>query len=109
MRSYKIQIKVASSETVRSAGIGSLDLPLWILLDEDIETLELSNVIYAPDLNANLLSIDQLNESSFGVTLLPKESEIFDIKIGRHIAKINCVNNLYKVNVSCISGEIEEA
>jgi len=98
LKSHVIPIEVASGEKVKSVGMGPVDLPLQTS-DEDVEILELSNVIYAPDLNANLLSVDQLNESGYGVTLLPEGSEIFDISTGRHVAKIVRVNSLYKVIV----------
>ena len=50
-------------------------------------------------LNANLLSVDQLNEDGYGVTFLPEGSEIFDIRTRKHVAEIVRVNNLYKVIV----------
>ena len=61
--------------------------------------LGLAKVIYAPELNANLLSVDQLNEDGYGVALVPEGSEIFDFHAGRHVAKIIRANKLYKVVV----------
>ena len=98
LESYSIPIEVANGEMVRSTGIGSLALPLKTS-DNDVGTLGLAKVIYAPELNANLLSVDQLNEDGYGVALVPEGSEIFDLHTGRHVAKIIRANNLYKVVV----------
>jgi len=98
LQPYSIPIEVANGEMVKSTGRGFLELPLKTS-DNDIEMLELPKVIYAPELNANLLSVDQLNEDGYGVTLLPEGSEIFDIRTGKQVAKIIRANNLYKVVV----------
>jgi gag-polypeptide of LTR copia-type/Domain of unknown function (DUF4219) len=91
-----IPINVANGETVRSSGIGSLTLTLKTQ-EGDTEDFKLSKAIYAPELNANLLSVDQLNEDGYGVTLLPEGSEIFDLRTRKHVAEIARVSNLYKV------------
>jgi len=55
--------------------------PLTLALVKIQEDFKLSQAIYAPELNANLLTVDRLkNEDGYGVTLLPAGSEIFDLQ-----------------------------
>ena len=91
-----IPIEVANGEIVKSSGVGTLILPLKTQ-GGDVEDINFPNVICAPELNVNLLSVDQLNEEGYGVTLLPEGSEIFDLQTRKHVAEIIRVNKLYKV------------
>jgi hypothetical protein len=94
---YVAIIEIANGETLESEGIGVVDLPL-IQVNGKTTLLRLKNVVYAPQLKANLLSADQLNRENMGISLLPINSEIFDLKNRKRLGTISRLNNLYIVN-----------
>ena len=94
---YVTTIEVANGEILESEGIGVVDLPL-IQWNGKTTLLRLKNVVYAPQLKANLLSADQLNRENMGISLLPINSEIIDLQNKKRLGTISRLNNLYIVN-----------
>jgi reverse transcriptase-like protein len=60
--------------------------------------LRLKNVVYAPQLKANLLSADRLNKENMGISLLPINGEIIDLQNKKRLGAICRLNNIYIVN-----------
>src|ERR1700722_1371420 len=94
---YIAIIEIANGEVLESEGIGVVDLPL-IQWNGKTTLLRLKNVVYAPQLKANLLSADQLNRENMGISLLPINSEIIDLQNKKRLGTISRLNNLYIVN-----------
>jgi len=92
-----VVFEVANGEVLESEGIGVVDLPL-IQWNGKTTLLRLKNVVYAPQLKANLLSADQLNRENMGISLLPINSEIIDLQNKKRLGTICRLNNLYIVN-----------
>jgi Reverse transcriptase (RNA-dependent DNA polymerase)/gag-polypeptide of LTR copia-type/GAG-pre-integrase domain len=100
---YVTTIEVANGDLLESEGIGTVDLPV-VQSNGKVTLLRLKEVIYAPKLNANLLSADQLNKDNIGLTLLPHGSEIVDGTTRKHLGAICRLNNLYIVNTRLEGG-----
>ncbi|GBL79312.1 hypothetical protein AVEN_129350-1 [Araneus ventricosus] len=75
LRSYTSMVEDANSEKVEVTGVCDI-VPSLHEDDEDPRNITLSNVLYAPKLGGNLLSIGRIEENGFKVEFLNGEAEV---------------------------------
>lgn len=93
------RIKIANGDFIPIKGFGSVR----ILFRTDCETiaLNLSNVVYVPDLDVNLLSVNELNKEKYSVLF---EKSICKIKVGKEFVTLaHFTNNNFLVNEDSIN------
>lgn len=92
-RSYRERIKVANGQLVDAVGRGTIEMKL-LNKSGKITNVKMENVLYAPDLKGNFISVGKLAKSGFTVTFNKK---FFEIKYGeKEVAYGEICGNLYK-------------
>lgn len=95
--SYQGEIEVASGELVKVNGIGRGKLTL-IDNSGSINTAEATEVLYAPKMTGNLLSVSSLVKMGFNVVF---QTGLCEIKFGnKQVAVADSVGGLYKLRAA---------
>lgn len=94
--SYKSVIEVASGEEVCVSGIGSGELR-FLSNNGTVNQATVKDVLYAPKLKGNILSVSKLTDNGFDVVFNKKHCEIG--RHGKQIAIADRKGNLYELRV----------
>ncbi|KAF7147957.1 hypothetical protein RHSIM_Rhsim03G0172600 [Rhododendron simsii] len=107
--SFHSTVKFGDNSTVAVMGKGSVTIqPKGNL------THTISNVLFVPDLKTNLLSVGQLQEKGYEISIKGGVCQIQDAKLGL-IAQVNMTANrmfplhLHNTNHSCFSAKVRDA
>lgn len=106
--SKKTSIKLADNRKLAAEGIGNI-----VIRGNDGKRVIIEKVLYVPEMNCNLMSIGQLVEKGFSVTMDGDSLKLFDAEKNL-VLKSNLSNNrTYKCSISsdkmmCMSGVTSE-
>lgn len=92
---YRKDIEVADHGILTAAGIGKIQVQ--IKLDDDEDTVDVTDVLYIPDLSTNLLSVSQLIRKGLRVNFDADGCRIID-RSGNLMATATNVNKLYRLD-----------
>ena len=90
------EITTAEGTTVMGTGIGSITLSA--ITNSGINTLQLNNVIYAPKMDANLLSTITLYDQGYEISMNPKKG-VEILKDGAIVANTVWEGKLFKLRI----------
>lgn len=92
------EVLVANGTSVVAEGVGNVTL--CILVDDDTPMrVNISNVLYVPELDENLISVYKLSKNGF--TILFQDDNCFLIKGDDKILVAEYFDGLYRVKVEC--------
>lgn len=94
----KGDVKIANNERLSAGGVG--DLELSVVRDDRAVNTHVKNVLYVPNLCANLLSVSQMVRQGLNVNF---SKDTCRIMRGRDecVGTADLVNGVYKLNVKC--------
>lgn len=100
LRSSSIKdITTANNSKMAVAGVGDIELKLQN--GNDVRVVDVKEVLYIPDLTANLLSVNCITKNKNSVEFVQNECRIYDSD-GMMLSSASLINNVYKLNGSHI-------
>lgn len=96
------EISTANNSKMRVCGIGEIELSLKH--NEKVRKVQVKNVLYIPEITANLLSVSSIMKNQNRIEFVDNECRIYDCE-GMIITSARLINNLYTLSDthSCVS------
>lgn len=91
----KSKVKFADNNTITAEGIGKI-----VIKRKNGEPAYVTDVLYVPSMKTNLLSLGQLLEKGFSMTMQNNYIEVFDCKQRKVLQAPLAKNRTFKVNLN---------
>ncbi|GBP23670.1 Retrovirus-related Pol polyprotein from transposon TNT 1-94 [Eumeta japonica] len=94
-------IKIANSKMLPVKSCGKIDLNV-IGSNNVKQTIQITHVLYVPELTTNLLSVSQIMKNGCSIQFTKQGCKIFN-KMNTEVAAANLINNMYRLNTDTVT------